>query len=93
MRAFAALMAIWLAAFSLSASAQTTRALFVGIDSYKYSSATTQGASFRDLRGAVADTVRFKNTLRELYQMDLDRTPQGQCPQSQHPLSTTLLNT
>jgi Caspase domain len=75
-----------------SAHAQTTRAVFVGIDSYQFSTAKNPQATFKDLRGAVADTVRFKNVLREKYSLDLDRTPQGQCPDTTHPVSITLLN-
>ncbi len=75
-----------------SANAQTTRAIFVGIDSYQFSTTKNPRATFKDLRGAVADTVRFKNVLREKYMLDLDRTPQGQCPDTAHPVSITLLN-
>ncbi|MGH6785503.1 MAG: caspase family protein, partial [Novosphingobium sp.] len=73
-------------------AAQTTRALIVGIDTYQYSTTTTRGAQFTDLRGAVADAVTFKNLLRTVYRIDLDRTAQGQCPTAPHPLSTTLYN-
>jgi len=92
MRAIALIFAFWLAVCAVSANAQTTRALFVGIDSYQFSTAKNPQATFKDLRGAVADTVRFKNLLREKYALDLDRTPQGQCPDAPHPISITLLN-
>jgi hypothetical protein len=92
MRTIAAIIMLWIASCSLPASAQTTRALFVGIDSYQFSTAKYDNATFKDLRGAVADTIRFKNLLREKYQLDLDRTPQGQCPAAGHPVSITLLN-
>lgn len=92
MRAIAAMVAFWLVVFTVPADAQTTRALFVGVDSYQFSTAKRPQATFKDLRGAVADTIRFKNLLREKYQLDLDRTPQGQCPTAEHPVSITLLN-
>lgn len=92
MKAIAAIAALWFAIWSGPAEAQTTRAIFVGVDSYQFSTAKYPQATFRDLRGAVADTVRFKNLLREKYFLDLDRTPQGQCPSVPHPVSITLLN-
>ncbi|HEX4873928.1 MAG TPA: hypothetical protein VFV06_03415, partial [Sphingorhabdus sp.] len=92
MRALAFLAAILLALSAHVAAAQQTRAVFVGIDSYAFSRTTTDGASFNDLRGAVADTIRFKNLMREVYRLELDRTPQGSCPDTLHPVSITLLN-
>ncbi|MFN3748930.1 MAG: caspase family protein [Sphingorhabdus sp.] len=92
MRALAFLAAIFLALSAHATAAQQTRAVFVGIDSYAFSRTTTDGASFNDLRGAVADTIRFKNLMREVYRLELDRTPQGSCPDTLHPVSITLLN-
>lgn len=92
MRVLAFLVAILFALNAQTANAQQTRAVFVGIDSYAFSRTTTEGASFNDLRGAVADTIRFKNLMREVYRLELDRTPQGSCPDAPHPVSITLLN-
>lgn len=93
MRLIAVMVAFLLTILIQPASAQTTRAVFVGIDSYQYSTAKNPRATFKDLRGAVADTIRFKNVLREKYLLELDSTPQGQCPTAGHPVSITLLNT
>lgn len=54
------------------ASAQTIRTLFVGIDSYQYSSNPNRKASFKDLKGAVNDSFRFKKTVAQLYALELD---------------------
>jgi hypothetical protein len=69
MRLLAALL-ILLGGFP--ANAQTIRTLFVGIDTYQFSSNPNRQASFKDLKGAVNDSFRFKRTIGELYSLQLD---------------------
>ena len=84
-----------LAATSLSAHAETPaaapaiRAVFVGIDKYRYSETNVPGAGFKDLRGAVGDAGRIKAALRTAYRLDLDTPAAGQC-KSANAVSTTL---
>lgn len=71
MRRFAALLLL-VAAIPECASAQTIRTLFVGIDTYQYSSNPNRSASFKDLKGAVNDSFRFKKALAQIYKLELD---------------------
>lgn len=79
-----------LAAVATPASAEI-RAVFVGIDKYRFSRANpeTPEANFRDLSGAVRDVGTIKNALRRAYALDLDRELPGQC-QSANQVSITL---
>jgi hypothetical protein len=63
-------------------------ALFVGIDEYRFN----EVAGFADLKGAVGDTVRFKQALAELYGLDVDTAREGQCDSS-NDTSVTLTDT
>jgi Caspase domain len=72
-------MRIWLralcAALALSpvnTNAQTIRTLFVGVDTYQYSANPDRKASFKDLKGAVGDSFRFKEAMRSLYKVEVD---------------------
>ncbi len=65
--------------------------MFVGIDSYLYSSAHNADAEFDDLKGAVADAGTFKRALEAAYRLDLDRPDAGQC-RSANAISITLTN-
>ena len=67
------------------------RAVFVGIDKYKFSRANpeTPDARFRDLSGAVRDVGTIKNALRRAYALDLDREQAGQC-ETANQVSITL---
>jgi len=101
------LLAALLAAFCLAACSEPTaapepkrhldpalanlRALFVGIDQYRYSDAREPLADFSDLAGAVGDTQRFKSALEELYGLALDKPEQGAC-ESRNAVSITLTN-
>lgn len=68
----------------------TVRALFVAVNSYKFSRTRVAGAELKDLRGAVGDAERMKDALRAAYGLDLDRpSPDGGC-RSQNDVSTTL---
>jgi Caspase domain len=66
------LFALLLLAAGVPANAQTIRTLFVGIDTYQFSANPNRKASFKDLKGAVNDSFRFKRTISELYALDLD---------------------
>jgi hypothetical protein len=67
------------------------RAVFVGIDKYKFSRANpeTPEARFRDLSGAVRDVGTIKDALRRAYALDLDREQAGQC-ETANQVSITL---
>lgn len=92
MRAVVALL-LMLMLWPGGAEAQTRRALFVGIDSYVYArSDKYPDAAFKNLRGAVADSLRFKDAVRKNYAMDLDQPIQGACS-SANAVSVTLLDT
>ena len=95
-------MSVWLAAAALVPVAApapapvarngdpTVRALFVAVNSYKFSRTRVAGAELKDLRGAVGDAERMKDALRAAYGLDLDRpSPDGGC-RSQNDVSTTL---
>lgn len=83
------LLAATILALALPAPAQSAiRALFVGIDNYKYSEPGTPDAGFKNLRGAVADSGRIKDALRDAYGLDLDQPATG-CA-STNAVSTTL---
>ena len=76
-------------ALALPAPAEAAiRALFVGVDRYRYSSAHVPTAEFNDLQGAVADVSHIKDALRTAYALDLDR-PAGDCA-SANAVSITL---
>lgn len=87
--AFVLILLLW----PRAAEAQTRRALFVGIDTYIYArSDKYPDAAFKNLRGAVADTLRFKDAVQRNYGMDLDKPVAGVCP-SANAVSITLLDT
>ena len=68
---------VLLALTPVNAHAQTIRTLFVGVDSYQYSANPDRKASFKDLKGAVSDSFRFKEAMRSLYKVEVDSlTPQ-----------------
>ncbi len=81
------------------ASAGEIRALFVGIDRYLYSATPVRGsrtvtptAGFQDLSGAVADTMRMREAMREIYKLAIDTPPdvqRGSCKTS-NSVSITL---
>jgi Caspase domain len=76
--------------FPGAASAQTTRGLFVGVDAYRYAkSEAYPNATFNNLSGAVVDTVTFKNVLREVHRIPLDKATKDSCVSSNE-ISTTL---
>ena len=89
-RAFAALIAMALSV-PAAAAPPVVRALFVGIDKYRWSSTNVQDAGFKDLRGAVGDSLRFKEAVRAAYHLDLDVAKPRQC-RSANPVSITLAN-
>lgn len=68
----------------------TIRAVFVGIDHYRYSRTHQPLADFGDLRGAVADVGRIKSALHQAYGLDLDNPTGSGC--SSNALSTTLVD-
>lgn len=92
MRMLAALLlafALWPAA----AQAQTKRALFVGIDAYLYArSDKYPDAAFKNLRGAVADTLRFRQAVARNYDLAIDQPVEGSCS-SANAVSVTLFDT
>ena len=62
-RIVATLLVLTAGVFAASAPAMArpeVRALFVGIDTYRWSSTSVDGAGFKDLKGAVGDSQRFK---------------------------------
>jgi hypothetical protein len=77
------------------ADAATTRGLFVGIDDYQFSKDNGGDNDFRNLRGAVNDTISIKNALRPLYRVALDKTAPDACPSETAGdiVSITLFNT
>lgn len=83
-------LAALLAAVAAPVNAEI-RAVFVGIDKYRFSRANpeTPEANFRDLSGAVRDVGTIKDALRRAYALDLDRGLPGQC-QSANQVSITL---
>ena len=88
LRAFATLLAIT-ASVPATAAPPVVRALFVGIDHYRWSSTNVEDAGFKDLRGAVGDSQRFKEAVRAAYHLDLDVTKPKQC-RSANAVSITL---
>lgn len=84
------ILAALLAAVAAPANAEI-RAVFVGIDKYRFSRTNpeTPEANFRDLSGAVRDVGTIKDALRRAYALDLDRELPGQC-QSANQVSITL---
>lgn len=64
-------------------------ALFVGIDTYRYSDARVPSAAFSDLKGAVNDTGRFKQALASFYGLDVDKPEPDKCA-SHNAVSITL---
>lgn len=66
------LLLLLVAALPVPAHAQQIRTLFVGIDSYQFSSAPGRKAAFKDLKGAVNDSFRFKKALAQLHGLELD---------------------
>ena len=57
-----------------------TRAVFVGIDTYRFSAVQPEGAEFRDLKGAVNDAQRMRAALNEAYGFDFADPPREGCP-------------
>lgn len=94
MRVALAWLAALLSLLSAPAAAQTTRALFVGVDTYRFArSPALPNADFRNLAGAVGDVVRFKNMLRATYKVPLDGAkPGAACPAGLQANSITLYN-
>ena len=91
MRAMVALL-VALMLWPTVAEAQTKRALFVGINNYVYAQSDKYpDSAFKNLRGAVADTLRFKEAVQKKYAMDLDQPVQGNCT-SANATSVTLLD-
>ncbi|WP_298195718.1 caspase family protein [Novosphingobium sp.] len=87
-RAFLALV-LTLGATPASAG-PTLRALFVGIDEYRNSRARVEGASFSDLRGAVADAALMKQALEIALKVRFDE--RGARCRTAGPASVTLTN-
>ncbi|QJB68519.1 caspase family protein [Parasphingorhabdus halotolerans] len=69
-----------IASLATATDAATTRGLFVGIDDYQFSKDNGGDNEFRNLRGAVNDTINIKNALRPLYRIALDKTAPDACP-------------
>ncbi|WP_374614332.1 caspase domain-containing protein [Sphingorhabdus sp.] len=69
---FLGFLLLLVAALPVPAHAQQIRTLFVGIDSYQFSSAPGRKAAFKDLKGAVNDSLRFKKALAQLHGLELD---------------------
>jgi hypothetical protein len=65
------------------------RAVFVGIDHYRYSEPRVPGAGFKDLRGAAGDAQRIKDALNRAYGLELDAPAAGEC-RSANKTSVTL---
>lgn len=65
------------------------RALFVGIDRYRFSTTNVPDAEFKDLRGAAGDSRRFKAAMRKAYAIDFDTSTDSEC-RSANALSTSL---
>lgn len=80
---------MFLLGWSASAHA-AVRAVFVGIDHYRYSRTHQPLADFNDLRGAVGDVGRIKAALRQAYGLDLDVSANNGC--SHNAISTTLID-
>jgi hypothetical protein len=91
LRSALALLQLLLMLASLPAAAPAAaevRAVFVGINQYKFSRPKVPEAGFADLQGAVADTVRIKAALAGAHGLVLD-APGAGC-RSQNSLSITL---
>lgn len=69
-----------IASLAAAADAATTRGLFVGIDDYQFSKDNGGDNDFKNLKGAVNDTINIKNALRPLYRIALDKTAPDACP-------------
>ena len=95
MRAAAVLIAL-VALSPTSASAQSIRTVFVGVDTYLYSTTPDRKAVFKDLKGAVGDTFRIKETLKTLYDVKVDSLTAATLTASkcrgELPTSVTLVN-
>ncbi|MBU6166799.1 MAG: caspase family protein [Alphaproteobacteria bacterium] len=72
-------------------AAPTVRAVFVGIDVYRFSNQRRPGAGFDDLSGAVADAGRIKAALGQALGVAFDQLPANGC-QSANDRSITLIN-
>lgn len=88
-RVLATLLAVALSA--PATAAPVVRALFVGIDEYRWSATNVRDAGFKDLRGAVGDSKRFKEAIRAAYRLNLDVAKPRQC-RSANAVSITLTN-
>ncbi len=97
MKGLAALFLALIAALPTPASAQSIRAVFVGVDTYLYSTTPKRKAVFKDLKGAVGDTFRIKEALKNLYDVQVDSLTQQNMTetscQAELPTSITLVNT
>lgn len=95
MKIAAALLAV-VALWPASASAQSIRAVFVGVDTYLYSTTPERKAAFKDLKGAVGDTFRIKEALKSLYDVKVDSLTAATLTDSkcrgELPTSITLVN-
>lgn len=87
--AWLAMLALGFAAAPRPANA-TVRALFVGVDTYRWST-WKNVPQFDNLKGAVGDVRRIKIALEARYNWPLDKEIAGQCP-SKNDVSTTLIN-
>lgn len=72
---------LFIAFLANPANGATTRGLFVGIDDYQFSSDNGGDNDFKNLGGAVNDTIIFKDALRPLYKLYLDKIPRNSCPE------------
>ena len=69
-------LALALAVLAVPAmAAPTIRAVFVGIDQYKFSSRRVTGAGFDDLAGAVGDVGRIRVALGSALRLDFGPMP------------------
>lgn len=79
-----------------SANAENIRTVFVGVDTYLYSTTPERKAVFKDLKGAVGDTFRIKETLKTLYDVKVDSLTAATLTESkcrgELPTSITLVN-
>jgi hypothetical protein len=91
MKRWLALALLWLLAALPAAAAPTVRAVFVGIDRYRYSNARNPGAGFDDLAGAVADAGRIREALGAALGTRFAAVPSGAC-QVSDTRSITLIN-
>lgn len=76
-----------------SPAAATIRAVFVGIDTYKYSRPAVRDAVFKNLSGAVRDARAIKKTLGTQYKIEFDADGNAGSPcRTANGQSITLIN-